>query len=98
LRALHAFPSRRSSDLSLSWYAKAMALLDPLVQQQPRLLKGRLFLRNAHWGRAQALGNLGQYQDAVNDWDRAVALNAVPSQQLTIDRKSTRLNSSHDQS
>jgi tetratricopeptide (TPR) repeat protein len=60
---------------SLSWFARAIALLEPLLRQEPRLVRERLFLRNAHHARAQALDKLSRYTEAVQDWDRALALN-----------------------
>src|SRR5207247_1908917 len=56
------------------WYARAIARLEPVVQQDPRLFAERFALRMAHRGRAQALDNLGRHADALKDWDRAVEL------------------------
>jgi tetratricopeptide (TPR) repeat protein len=74
------------AEASLAWFAKAIALLEPLVQKKPDLITKRLFLRNAHWGRAQALDKLAQHAEAVKDWDRALALNAVPADERRIRR------------
>jgi tetratricopeptide (TPR) repeat protein len=73
----HVLRDQGEAEASLAWFAKAIALLAPLVQAEPRLVTERLFLRNAHWGRAQALDKLARHADAVKDWDRALALNAV---------------------
>jgi serine/threonine protein kinase/tetratricopeptide (TPR) repeat protein len=67
---------------SLAWYEKSVALLEPLLQQEPRLVTERLYLRNAHWSRARAQGDLGRHADAAKDWDRALALNMKPQSQL----------------
>jgi serine/threonine protein kinase/tetratricopeptide (TPR) repeat protein len=64
------------AEASLPWYAKAIALLEPLVEQDPRLFTEEFYLRNAHHGRALALGTLGRHADAVKDWERVVGLNA----------------------
>jgi serine/threonine protein kinase len=69
---------------SLVWYAKAIALLEPLVRQEPRLVTERLYLRNAHGARAEALTRLGQHADAIKDWDRALAVNANRQMQLWL--------------
>src|SRR5262249_45322449 len=37
------------------------------------------FLRNSHWGRAQALTQLGRHAEAVQDWDRALELDEGPN-------------------
>jgi serine/threonine protein kinase/tetratricopeptide (TPR) repeat protein len=75
----HLLGEQGQTEASLAWYAKAIALLEPLVQQEPRLVMERYFLRNAHWSRAEALDEMGRPADAVKDWDRALALNAVPA-------------------
>src|SRR5262249_35442352 len=73
-------------EASLAWYAKALALLEPLVQQEPRLAMEPLFLPNAHGGRAEAMDKLGRHADAGKDWDRALALNAAPANELVFRR------------
>jgi hypothetical protein len=60
----------------LPWYAKAVAALAPLLDKGPGLATARLFLRNAHWGRAMALGALDRHADALPDWDKTVELSA----------------------
>src|SRR5262249_53214413 len=75
----HLLQEQGQAEASLAWFARAIALLEPLVQQEPRPVTERLFLRNAHWARAQALDKLGRHADAVQDWDRALSLNAVPA-------------------
>jgi serine/threonine protein kinase/Tfp pilus assembly protein PilF len=72
---------QRQTEAGLTWYARAIALLEPLVRQEPRPTAERLYLRNAHWSRAQALDTLGRHADAVKDWDRALQLNAVAVQE-----------------
>jgi eukaryotic-like serine/threonine-protein kinase len=72
-----ALRDQGQAEASLAWFAKAIALVEPLVRQEPRLVTERLFLRNAHWGQAEALDRLGRHADALKDWDRALALNAV---------------------
>jgi hypothetical protein len=37
-----------------------------------------MFLRNAHWGRADTLGRLKRHREALPDWDRAVGLSPPP--------------------
>jgi eukaryotic-like serine/threonine-protein kinase len=67
------------SEESLDWFGKAIALLGPLVQREPRLATERLFLRNAHWGRAAALCRLKRDAESLKDWDRVLELNAAPA-------------------
>jgi serine/threonine protein kinase/tetratricopeptide (TPR) repeat protein len=40
---------RGNAEASLSWFAKAIALLAPLARQEPPIYGSRLFLRNAYW-------------------------------------------------
>lgn len=56
---------------SLEWYKKAIALLDG---QDQSLQNASLFLRNASWDRANALGQLRKHAEALKDWQRALAL------------------------
>jgi tetratricopeptide (TPR) repeat protein len=60
---------------ALAWYDRALAILGPLHKEQGAAdLTTRRFLRNAHWGRARALGTLGRPTEAPPHWDRAVEL------------------------
>ena len=60
---------------SLDWFAKAIAYLDPLLDEKsPKLAVVKLYKCNAHKGRAEALDKLNRYSDAVKDWDKAVEL------------------------
>src|SRR5262249_35844717 len=63
---------------ALAWYDRAIALLKPLVEAEPRLAVERHFLRNAYWGRGRALDKLGRPAEAIADWDQAVELAPAP--------------------
>jgi tetratricopeptide (TPR) repeat protein len=63
---------------ALAWYAKAPPLLEVNLHQESRAATSRLLLCNAHQGRAQALGTLGRYADAVAAWDLALTSNDNP--------------------
>jgi serine/threonine-protein kinase len=65
---------QRQAEASLGMFTKAIALLEPLVRQNTRLVRERLFLHNAHLCRAQALAQLGRHADALKDWDRVLEL------------------------
>jgi tetratricopeptide (TPR) repeat protein len=71
----HLVRERDEPAAALDWYARAMVRLEAVLKQEPRLADARLFLRNAHWERAKALGQLGRYAEAVADWERARACN-----------------------
>jgi tetratricopeptide (TPR) repeat protein len=66
--------SRSQPQGALDWYAKAMPLLQSNLVQDARVAERRLFLRNAHWGRARALNQLGRHAEAAGDWQRAAEL------------------------
>src|SRR5262249_35949722 len=59
---------------SLTWYAKAIPLLQAVRQRQPNNAIARQYLCNAHWGRARALTNLGRHAETLTDWDRTLEL------------------------
>src|SRR5207302_336342 len=65
---------------------QAVALLVAVRKREPAHPSYRLFLRNAHWVRAQALGQLGRHGEAVADWDEVLRLNTTP-----VDRSFFRL-------
>ncbi|HKI32134.1 MAG TPA: serine/threonine-protein kinase [Gemmataceae bacterium] len=62
---------QRDPRAALAWYGKAIELLAPI---DPRPDDAKRFLRNAYWDRANAFGQLGQFRDASQDWQRAIAL------------------------
>ncbi|MCI0639460.1 MAG: serine/threonine-protein kinase, partial [Gemmataceae bacterium] len=53
---------------ALDWYGKAIRILEPAPEQAD----ARRFLRNAYWGRGEALTLLQRHQEALADWDRAI--------------------------
>jgi tetratricopeptide (TPR) repeat protein len=65
---------RGQPQAALDWYGKAIALLSPILAQDAQVPSARRFLRNAHWGRAMALGQLGRHAEAAKDWLRAAEL------------------------
>jgi serine/threonine protein kinase/tetratricopeptide (TPR) repeat protein len=62
---------------ALGWYTKAIKELDPI---SPRPDNATEYLRNAHWDRANALGQLGKHADAVKDWQHAIKLDQGAAQ------------------
>jgi serine/threonine protein kinase len=60
--------------VSLDWYARAIAMLEPIAAQGEPGASAQLFLRNAHWDRANALGQLFRHDEAVGHWERAINL------------------------
>jgi tetratricopeptide (TPR) repeat protein len=72
----HLLTKQGQGQNSLAWFAKAIALLEPMVRGEPRLVVERQFLRNAHLRHAEALAQLGRHADAVKEWDRVLEINA----------------------
>lgn len=70
---------RGQFEAALTWYAQAVATLQPVLAQETRNGMARLFLRNSHWGTAEALTRLGRHADALPDWDRAIDLTEGPT-------------------
>jgi tetratricopeptide (TPR) repeat protein len=66
--------ARNQPEPALEWYGKALPLLERVLTQETHLASARESLRNALWGRAQALGKLGRHAEAACDWKRAVEL------------------------
>jgi tetratricopeptide (TPR) repeat protein len=71
---------------SLAWYTKAIGTLQPVLATEPRLVTARQFLRNAHGGRAQALGRLGRADEAIADWQQALTWNDNPQSTAIFQR------------
>ncbi len=58
---------------------QAIPLLVAARQREPLHPTYRLFLRNAHVSRAEALVQLRRHRDAIADWDEALPLNDNPA-------------------
>jgi serine/threonine-protein kinase len=60
--------------LAIPWYDQAISRLEEAVRHGEKAAEARRPLRNSYWGRAEARMTLGQYAQAVADWDRALEL------------------------
>ena len=78
---------------SLEWYTKAIGTLAPVHEKDPRALTAKQFLRNSHWGRAKVHDHLRKFAEAVEDWNRVIALSPPAEQPGFRTRRATsRLN------
>jgi serine/threonine protein kinase/tetratricopeptide (TPR) repeat protein len=68
----NALRLQKQSKAALEWYAKALATLDPVLAQEPRLALARMIKSRTHTGRAATLVDLERYAEAVKDWDQAL--------------------------
>jgi tetratricopeptide (TPR) repeat protein len=59
-----------------------MALLEANLARDARLAFERKWLRNAHNGRALALTDLNRHTEALQDWERALALDQGPDRAI----------------
>jgi tetratricopeptide (TPR) repeat protein len=59
---------------SLRHFTEAVTLLQAIHQRNLQHATARLFLRNSHWGRAEALAALGRHGEAAADWEQAFRL------------------------
>ncbi len=57
---------------------KAVDILEEVWRHEPGLMTCQLYLRNAHWTRAEALEELRRYRQAADDWRRVVQLDVGP--------------------
>jgi serine/threonine-protein kinase len=64
------------------WYAAALARLDKLPAEKRSQASVKRTIRDAHWGRADILTQLEQYAEAIQEWDRAIAVADSPGQLL----------------
>src|SRR5205807_709957 len=67
---------------ALHYFDKAIRTLEGARKHSGREVTGQEFLRNTHWFRAQALSVLQKPAEAVQDWDRALALEQGPLRSL----------------
>ena len=70
---------QKESPAGLEQFDKAVALLDGLVQRSPELREGRRFLRQAHWGRAQAQAQQAHHAEAAQAWAQVLRWEDSPS-------------------
>jgi serine/threonine protein kinase/tetratricopeptide (TPR) repeat protein len=66
--------ARGNAQDSLAPLAQAISVLEAVRKKEPGHPTARSFLRNAHVVRAHALGQLRRHDQAVQAWDRALAL------------------------
>jgi serine/threonine protein kinase/Tfp pilus assembly protein PilF len=59
---------------ALEGYTRAVRTLETQLQKQPRDKVVRQRVRDAYMGRAEAYSRLAQHLEAVQDWDRALAV------------------------
>ena len=57
---------------ALNLYGKAIVYLQPIVQQNANHPQARIYLRNAHWGRTASLMYFKRYDEAADDWKKAI--------------------------
>jgi tetratricopeptide (TPR) repeat protein len=65
---------RQQFEAALGPFTRAVEVLDPLADSKRNVRGASLQLRNAHGARADALLRLGRHSEAVQSYDRALAL------------------------
>jgi tetratricopeptide (TPR) repeat protein len=68
---------------ALAWYDQALALMQPLNQQEPNHVATRALLGHIYWDRARVLEALKRPAEALADWNRAIEL-APPADRLPM--------------
>jgi serine/threonine protein kinase len=59
-------------DAALPWFTRAITTLEPVLAQEPKLLRARSSFFRAHWARATARNLLGRHSEALHDYDKAI--------------------------
>src|SRR5262249_33274851 len=75
----HLLTDTGSPKEGLGWQERAVVTLEGVVAREPSRPTARQFLRNSHWGRAEALDALGRHAEAAAAWERAAALDDGPN-------------------
>src|SRR5262249_49577964 len=55
-------------DAALPWFTRAIATLEAVLAQEPKLGRARSSFCGAHWGRATARNMLGRHGEALHDY------------------------------
>ena len=63
---------RRSPEEALKWEARAISILEKVLEKDARYVEARMALFNSLMGRAYALGRLGRHEEAAKDWRRVL--------------------------
>jgi serine/threonine-protein kinase len=79
-RAFHKRCDEKAEE-ALAWYARAQGILDDVLKKQPGDGTARTLLLTLHWDRAAAHMTLARYDAALQDWDRALALDQGKNRQ-----------------
>src|SRR5262249_12413283 len=61
-------------DEALGWVQKAIARLELMAAQEPRLVNARKYLHSSYGGRGRAFAVLGRHAEAVRDYERTLEL------------------------
>src|SRR5262249_14971430 len=75
----HLHRAARRPREPLPWYARALDELEVLDRQTRGVARSRALLQRALGGRAVALGELARHREALDDWDRMLALKPEPA-------------------
>jgi tetratricopeptide (TPR) repeat protein len=67
------------TEAALDWYSKGIEAFRAALAADPNDMTARLYLWNAHRGRANALTRLARHGEAAQDWGRALELAAGPA-------------------
>ncbi len=70
----HCCRDQELYDEALAEYARAVAVLEPLVAENPQSQRGRDYLRNTRWGQAEVLGLKGEHIQAAEFWQKTLDL------------------------
>src|SRR5581483_230698 len=70
---------RGQTELAFRRFERGLSLVEDALRREPGETTLRYNALNLHGSRANLLGSLGRYGEAVADWDRVIALNDEPA-------------------
>src|SRR5206468_1825779 len=70
----HFFLESGQAEAALPWYDRAVKTLDSAEERSPGLLTAQAFLRDTHFGKANALTHLKRHAEASKEWQQAAEL------------------------
>src|SRR5262249_40588739 len=69
----NAYSGLGQLEKAIATYEQGRQTLAPLGEALKRDVRAKMILRNIHWGKADALYNLGRHAQAVPEWDEMLA-------------------------
>src|SRR5262249_55651049 len=82
---------RGKRDEALQLFGRAAEVMRPVVAAQPKDLEARQRLLEAHWGRSDALTQMGRLTEAIGELDRVLELTGEAGRPLMASQRAVLL-------